>query len=917
MFREKMDLRIKTMLLPFTELSFYWQDSINDLARGHSTIEYRNCLEKQVLPAVYPILNKTNRIYNLDEIKLLIRKFFPHEELQQLSCSGRFMSRFYFRYLAKLSQFLLTHRNGKVALKYWESEREADLLGPYKGSNKVALWSSMNRMFTTDILVVLYLLQNGMGEEQYLKSYHGSVNLADTQLEQILSKGVAETHLHLSAGENFNMNWQRLMSPESNHYDPTLDWLFGDEVMRKEGKLQKYVRAMAIIRILLAHHLSTSERRSQDERVLTLFHHYQQDSAKVASLSPIDILMRVYHGKRLEHSELDFDGMYQSLLIRYRLAPQDSCREEDWKRALAKQDVIHRLTNPSGEDGTVELVFLMKCMRYMMSSEPDDFFNQIFWQYLRVKNEIFQLHIQANSTRGLENFVSYFERATKQADVELSLHQQMENPYLRKLEVRIAPGGRDSDERNIKQAFAKKLKTLLKAYQENICSLYNRGQMIPEIGIVVHFIKKEDEHDIEKCWLDANPFTRQFGETDLHVDSAKLYFRNLQEKYMAEMRVVRDLREEIPGLSDYIVGIDAAGVEFATEPWVFAPVFREARNSDTHRSLHPSAPDKRVRNLGLTYHAGEDFRHLMTGVRRVHEVVQHFQFHAGDRIGHGIALGINPNLWMQRNQVVMLPRIEHLENLLWIWGLYKDGVAKEVDSTNLQQEILTLAKEIYVQMEGITVFSLWEAYQSKFRTFEMSNSLPGKREASRDTSRLFCHYINTNNIWTAERLTFAQHCKCYLHKMVEPIQVEVRREDLKMLKELQTLIRQKVSREGIVIETNPSSNTAIGEVENIFQHYILTLNQRGFQEQRNVEDGVMVTINSDDPIVFNTNINNEIAYLFYSLLEKGHAREDVLSWVDKVREIGVYSSFIESRGIPFQQRMEEISEILIQLESYC
>lgn len=55
----------------------------------------------------------------------------------------------------------------------------------------------------------------------------------------------------------------------------------------------------------------------------------------------------------------------------------------------------------------------------------------------------------------------------------------------------------------------------------------------------------------------------------------------------------------------------------------------------------------------------------------------------------------------------------------------------------------------------------------------------------------------------------------------------------------------------------------------------------------------MVCINSDDPTVFHTNVSNELAYIYYGMLYHAKSREAALAWIDKVRECGVKSSFVQ------------------------
>lgn len=74
-------------------------------------------------------------------------------------------------------------------------------------------------------------------------------------------------------------------------------------------------------------------------------------------------------------------------------------------------------------------------------------------------------------------------------------------------------------------------------------------------------------------------------------------------------------------------------------------------------------------------------------------------------------------------------------------------------------------------------------------------------------------------------------------------------------------------------------------------HHILNLNNHGLVDEDPHE--VMVTINSDDPLIFSTNCENEMAYIYHALLSKGYSRERVIKWIDKVREYGLSSSFVK------------------------
>ena len=71
---------------------------------------------------------------------------------------------------------------------------------------------------------------------------------------------------------------------------------------------------------------------------------------------------------------------------------------------------------------------------------------------------------------------------------------------------------------------------------------------------------------------------------------------------------------------------------------------------------------------------------------------------------------------------------------------------------------------------------------------------------------------------------------------------------------------------------------------------------------------------SDDPSVFNTNVSNEISYIFYALQKKGYSREEALRWIDKIRKYGMESSFLQDEDITVEELQGRIKRVLKALE---
>ena len=108
---------------------------------------------------------------------------------------------------------------------------------------------------------------------------------------------------------------------------------------------------------------------------------------------------------------------------------------------------------------------------------------------------------------------------------------------------------------------------------------------------------------------------------------------------------------------------------------------------------------------------------------------------------------------------------------------------------------------------------------------------------------------------------------------------------------------QKLVREGIGIETNPSSNYLIGTIQKYDEHPILRFNSRKLRDmERNTS--LNVSINTDDQGVFDTMLENEYALMALALKKAKDDKhqplydvEDIYEWIDYVRKMGIEQVF--------------------------
>lgn len=741
-----------------------------------------------------------------------------------------------------------------------------------------------------DLLLINNIIQNEQYDIYSLNDYYSYITLGDLQLDNVLNKGLSENHIHANASFNFTVLWQILMynniekckinniliSESTNH-------LF-------EENLYIFIQFNKLIRNLILFFLKYNNHNN----ILDYYNNTELNSVVNYVLDKMDIEKLTVNDENIILDNIERMNSYY-----------DITNDNEFNDLTFKLFMKYRGVKTYGEN-----IFLFESLKYI--KKTDDFiFKKIFMLYIRIKNEFYRNVAFSNEINGLENFQHFFSNSTsilnllKLSDKDyfkLMIRTLFQDKYIKKIELRFSLS-------NTKEKQMKFIKDFMNAYKEVIDEDYLVNKELldyPRLGLIFHLIKEKDPYPNEKCWISFN----KENEKTYH----NLAYGSLQKKYIKQISNLIKIRNEIPQLSYFILGIDAANLENNTPIDVFAPVFQYSRDStkDKRIELDRNGNLINIKSLYFTFHAGEDFRHIISGLRRIDEVINHCKFHSGDRIGHGTALGINIEKWGSENPVVIMPRIEHLNNLLWIWNLYSSF---EYSNTQiilyLEKEIYKTSKEIYSNNIGITTSMLYENYINSFKALDndyLDENLKIKNNTDiSEVGKLeFCSKINdSSQVWTLERLNFAKHCRCFLEKMNEAIYVSVKNIDLEIINDMQKIILKEIANKGIVIEVNPTSNTNIGAIDTIFENQAFVINKIDNNDYSNV----IMTINSDDPMIFNTTLSNEYAYLYYALIKKGYSKENILLWIDKIRVSSMETSFIDNK-LTNQQYYEYIVDII-------
>lgn len=875
--REYNQLLAETMLMPLIAVDFSREDLLCEYVSAYSKLicdstpcsenDHKNA-KKAFNKARKNILQKysqNTKWGHLDDAQMLTDMFYPGYKLNYYyDKASNDLGGFYLQHIKNIARTFITFRDGTVSVRAWADDNEC-LLRNYDGLHKIELWNYITRTTTPDLLIAAAYINFGVTDPEMLVNVPNLLSLSDIPLSNLLKNGVAETHLHMNAGLSYSFVW-KCCTELFDCEDKTPELWFCTFFRLYSAMYMDSGSSAGFTDFLCA--------RADDDPVIPFYLKY---------------ISELTAEKPVKNDVNNFKERY------LKIYPASASPVDDFLL-----DTIYYKYSDQGTSSEIIWYFLL--IKHLTSHYDRELMRQLM-MYIRLKNEYFRDKIQQNRIGGLDYFQNIYNSATNFLyDPNLPYNAAREKAYysifeeqcrtgnLKILEVKISPKIISSSRttmttvEEMQRKTLTQIKSILGAYSRYINDTIKRSSepqklTFPKLGLVYHFIKQNDCDNFSGYNCIMNDRSKEYD----CVDYMTIRRLNIQ---FAE--ALRKLIEKEPLISEYVVGIDAASLENSAEPWVFAPIFREFRRSDYILPVSLKT-GKRISNIGITYHVGEDFRHIVSGLRHIDEVLTHFNYCSGDRLGHAIALGVDIDKLLSQNRVIALPIMEHLENLLWLWSKSKELTSLTVPQ-NIEFSIMNTAKMIYHNIDGLSVYMLWQVYNDKFADTDPSEL---SKMAGESGCGLNPFSSEKKITWNHDNLLYSHFCPCRFEKQHEPIFVRISDDEIRMCKELQKYLRQKVERLGIYIETNPSSNLAISDIESIFSHPILDLNHSGLGISEDDDSCVLTTINSDDPIVFSTNVENEISYIYYGLLNSGCKREKVLSWIEKIRLHGVNSTFIK------------------------
>lgn len=918
--------------------------------------EYQKC-QKQMIAYLADHCN--GKMKSEDDILMLCSLYYRLEEIegeiieierlrvasQCANIDEENICRYYLKKISDMTASLITYRDGMAAIRYWsnldngvldECDKE-DIFRSSSVYNKVEIWNLVCRITVPDLYIVMAAVDNGLGMEA-LYEQRPYIMLSDKLLDKIMRKGLAENHMHFNVGMDYEAVWLYYM-----------DLGFLEERYGRGNKDENIRLELALFRAVAACYLEDGDYGNGFDEWIG---HGAPDGTR-------EIIYAMAWG--IELQELKDELVWKIVWMYRSITSNEAVREGDYLLdKVFAQYLEYKVSS--------EFVLLYRCYHYIVHHEADTFFTRVFLQYIRYKNQFFRKRQEGNVLQGLKYFKKKYNLMRSSAQTVMQKSEAMFEVFrcqakmgcLRKLEIRVAPdvrqgeleGLRGSSAHNmILSALYDQIYQILYAYRRYILECLvgvretwrllkkeeNRKSIkedidwilresenihkisIPTLGIIFHFLKFEPWEDVSDlyCWQDV----KEYGEEKMPERMKRRYF-------VTEIAVALEkIRSTIPKMDEYLVGVDAASEENTMEPWVFAQAYREMRS---RRYTKPVLQEKssaesfhRIQNVGFTYHVGEEFRHIVSGFRHIDEVLEGFRYKAGDRLGHALALGINVEQWVCDNEVVPIPRLEYLENLLWMWGVNTFGgvtlpIRLEILENKIMDVVARICSDTGFKSDTITVKMLYQAYQKKLLSdhLEILRKICKKNEEEykvcltekygrnclKDCKVYKQYKKKPRELDGIDMLLMANYCPLLIREFEKVIMISVTREEIGLYLKLQEYLVHKVEKKGIYLELNPTSNLAIGDFSQLGSHPIFRLSDL---DECN-KNHVMVTVNSDDPAVFNTNVENELAYIYYAANEFGYSKDVVLEWIEHIRQRGMEASFVRQE--------KETAQILIEIQ---
>lgn len=514
--------------------------------------------------------------------------------------------------------------------------------------------------------------------------------------------------------------------------------------------------------------------------------------------------------------------------------------------------------------------------------------------YLLLQNEHIALNCHAERRKGFEAF----SVANEHIKLAVGNDEYYQHAFYKLLKTAEAQAHNYIEVRVTPNGLHDKWQQYLRCY-ESACQQWQREKKNhlrmnhelppqsfrhPQLVLVAHMIK----------------FAPKKVNFSKKVDLLKPLFNSECKAHMAEAATMAKTACILRQNYRISVALDAANSELNQAPEVFAPAYRlfELLSGISYK----------------TYHCGEDFLHLISGIRAVYEAVTFLNLRNGNRIGHGIAIGIHPREWAETMpSKLLVSKREWLLNMILVWKLLHDTnpaaaakaereavrVAGLIFSSEPQE---TLKKGLfYASIHILSPFFDMRRFVPKYVRKWLDGAPAGSPFREQEWKQMDAM---KEQFGTSPAELFWQWNINFFFRKAQEEMVEVKRDFLNIseLLELQQCVQHLIAVRDVVIETLPVSNLRIGQISHIQDHHVLRWLKVGKYKVEGDAD-MNICMGSDDPGIFATDLKNEYYHLYMCLRNAGvpaHEAVEKLRRVNTAGRVFAFSKLPDMNPSPFR-----------------
>lgn len=481
-----------------------------------------------------------------------------------------------------------------------------------------------------------------------------------------------------------------------------------------------------------------------------------------------------------------------------------------------------------------ELLFYLLVLSELRNN-PDDKTASRFHHYLLIKGLIHRMVVMQHNQIGFPQF---------QLLTNIPFRWKIENFYEKRF-LQLQGCNQNCQMDTLEGRFTPQ-ETSYKNYRliNRILNGYELSKVQFKLSLIAHFIKEPEKIE------------------DHVLGIRHRFLRNELKKKAIALSICLDKNSKCASV---VKGIDAAANEFDAGPEVFAQLYRYMRKKGI---------------LHFTYHVGEDFKHLLSGLRVIIEAVDFLDLHPADRLGHCTGIGISPEIWIKRGgPSCYLSQGEWLDNLIFVWD-----IIRETQNEKLQTIILKIESDIRefsckIYGKEFSPYLLAKAW--KLRKYDPFMFLEENYDWDDDWCTLesyeeYRKIVKAFSEPEIKELFYAYHAANetsyinYRDNYDHMICVPADYLNATQLNYLQMIVLDKLSEKKIVMESLPSSNLCISYYRHLQEYHL----KRWLDDNNNLEYRLpAVVLGSDDPGIFMTNVYNEYARAYLHLEICGYSEK--------------------------------------------